>query len=121
MRVIKIVNRILEKIKKPFEPELAIFQRKEAVFITIDGVEHYNSKFNYLKVSSLLRTYEDYIMISIESDGYIKDNDGIMYPLNNVLSIEWKNIKEMLKADEFQRYQVWFDKEEVDQMKDWGI
>ncbi|MFQ7801371.1 MAG: hypothetical protein ACLRHW_17980, partial [Coprobacillus cateniformis] len=31
----------------------------------------------------------DYLMTSIRCDGYVKDMNGCMYPLENVIKIEW--------------------------------
>lgn len=59
-------------------------------------------------------------MISINSDGYIQDEEGIMYPITNVLSIKWKQLDKICKIGTYDKhYQMWFDKEEIDKMEDW--
>ena len=46
------------------------------------------------------------IMISVKSDGYIEDKNRVMYPLENVISIEWKLIEERIFVDSFDDYQI---------------
>lgn len=34
------------------------------------------------------------MMIDIKSDGYLEDNYGVMYPLANIVSIDWQLVDE---------------------------
>jgi hypothetical protein len=59
-------------------------------------------------------------MISIKEDGYITDYDGVVYPLQNVLSIKWELVEEIHKKGEYEpMFKVWFSKNEIDKMEDW--
>lgn len=58
-------------------------------FVTIDGKEHSYSGFNYVDENAIKRSGPEYIMSDVRSDGYIKDDNGVMYPLQNIVSISW--------------------------------
>lgn len=99
---------------------LAIFQKKRAIFITVDGKQHIYTRSNYLRVSNLFCSYEKYAMISISEDGYILDDEGIMYPLQNVVSIAWDLIDEIRKIDKDDvMFKVWYTKNEIDKWRDY--
>lgn len=110
---------VLKKLTDSFKPEIDVFQKKEAVFITVDGKEHKNTLYNWCRISGLIsRSFEKYAMIGISSDGYIKDNDGVIYPLNNVMSIRWNLVEQIDKIIAYgQQYKIWFTDEEVEKMK----
>lgn len=81
--------------KKIVKPEkfygTSTWQKLSAHFKTIDGEEHYTgNRWKWLRVSGLLYSGGDYLMINIKSDGYLKDENGVMYPIQNVVSITWQ-------------------------------
>lgn len=59
-------------------------------FKTIDGNEHQYTRFRYADPAQLTCSIPEYLMCKIKGDGYLKDDDGLMYPLQNVVQIEWK-------------------------------
>ena len=60
-----------------------------AEFKTVDGEMHRTLLYKWFNKSALLCSVGEYIMAQIKKDGYIKDNHKKMYPLSNVISIEW--------------------------------
>ena len=52
-------------------------------------------------------------MCYVKDDGYIKDKNDIMYPLTNVISIEWELMNLKIVEDNFGMYQVWVSDDEV--------
>ena len=58
-------------------------------FVTVDGKEHSYSGFNYIDEDAISCSGPEYIMYNVRSDGYIKDDNDIMYPLPNIISISW--------------------------------
>lgn len=44
-------------------------------------------------------------MIDINSDGYIEDDNEVMYPLSNIISIKWELVDEKTVEDIFKEYQ----------------
>lgn len=57
-----------------------------AEFVTVDGVKHYDNHFHYVNPDVLVCTVPEFLMINVK---YFKDDNGIMYPLQNVVSIHW--------------------------------
>ncbi len=68
------------------EPEMITVYSYRAIFKTIDGEIHY-SYFNYLDLDTLTCDGPAYIMIGKK---YLKDENGVMYPLQNIISIKWE-------------------------------
>ena len=58
-------------------------------FVTVDGKEHSYSGFKYIDEDTISCSGPEYIMYSIRSDGYIKDDNDIMYLLQNIISVSW--------------------------------
>lgn len=52
--------------------------------------------------------------------GYLIDMNGIMYPIQNIMSIQWKLIGEKVVLDNFyHEYQIYFSNEEVSKMTEY--
>lgn len=116
-----LLKKLKEKWNDEFGPQICILQMYRPVFITIDGKEHRGVTYKYADSSRLSISVPEYIMIHIEDKGYIKDNDEIMYPLQNVASIRWELVDEKIKqcySGEY-RFQIFFDDEEAENMKDY--
>ena len=61
-------------------------------------------------------------MIDIKSDGYIEDQNDVMYPLQNILSIDWKLIDEKVVLDNFRHeFEVIFTDREVEKMDEYKL
>lgn len=100
------------------EPKIFCLQKYKPVFKTIDNIIHDGT--NKWIDPGCISNIPEYLMIEIKSKGYIKDDKNVMYPLENILSIEWKLIKEKKFLDDFcHRYQILFDDEEVKEMKEY--
>jgi hypothetical protein len=59
-------------------------------FKTIDGNKHSYTHFRYADPTQLNCSIPEYLMCLVKSDGYFADDDGLMYPLQNVVQIEWE-------------------------------
>lgn len=68
------------------EPEMITVYSYRAIFKTIDGEIHY-SYFNYLDLDNLSCDGPTYLMIGKK---YLKDENGVMYPMQNIISIKWE-------------------------------
>ena len=93
----KILNlfKSSQQIKTPKEVEFDVLQKYNATFVTTDKIEHTSVEYNYANSSQLNCPVGDYIMISINSDKYIKDENRVIYPLTNVVSIKWNLVDEV--------------------------
>lgn len=78
-------------------------------FTTIDGATHSYNKYRYGAPEQITCSIPKYIMISVKSDGYLKDNNGVMYPLQNVVSISWE-CDDIIEGVALKEYQVFYDK-----------
>ena len=108
--------------KKKKDQKIIHLQRFQPSFITTDGLEHKGYKYNWFNADGLLCTVPEYIMIYIKSDGYIKDQNDVMYPLQNILSIDWKLIDEKVVLDNFSHeLKVVFTDKEVLKMDEYEL
>lgn len=56
-------------------------------------------------------------MHTVKSDGYISDDEGVQYPLHNVLAIRWKLVNEIVGESRYKdRYRIWFSDDEIEGM-----
>lgn len=94
--------------KKLLEKEMLTARRYRAVFTTVDGKEHKGCIYNWMLTNRVINP-ERYIMIDIQSDGYIEDSDGIMYIINNVVSINWQIVEERKVEDKYSEYQIFVE------------
>ena len=83
------------------------------VFTTVDGNNHIGWEYKYGIVERLLCTIPEYIMIDIKRDGYIKDHRNVMYPLANIISIDWTLEDEKVAEDKFSEWTVFVSEKEV--------
>ena len=102
------------KNKKLFEKEKITVQKFKPFFVTVDGIEHEGLNYKWGITNRLLCTIPEYIMIDIEENGYIKDKNEIMYPLTNIVSIEWKLLEEKIIEDNFSKYQIFVTTKELE-------
>lgn len=68
------------------EPEMITVYSYRAIFKTIDGEIHH-SYFNYLDIDNLACDGPTYLMLGKK---YLKDENGVMYPMQNIISIKWE-------------------------------
>lgn len=92
--------------KKIIEKEMIPVVHYSAKFKTVDGEEHVFNHFRYADPTSIVCTIPEFIMIGVKSDGYLADNDGNMYPLNNIVSISW--IEDDTKQVEKEPYHTFY-------------
>jgi hypothetical protein len=109
--------KLFNKIKKVYETPTMKLQKVKPTFITNDGIEHTGLNYKWANSSGLLCSVGEYIMTDIKMDGYIYDEDKIMYPLANVKSIKWNVVKEKIVKEVYSKYRnIFFDDEEADKM-----
>lgn len=101
-------------MKKIFKKDKITIQKYKPFFITIDNIKHEGLEYNWGIVDRLRCSVPEYIMIDIKSDGYIEDENKIMYPLSNIISIEWKLIEEKIVEDNFGDYQIFVKTKELE-------
>lgn len=103
--------------KKVFKKNMVTLQKFKPVFTTVDGNTHTGFEYNYGIVERLLCSVPEYMMIDIKSDGYLEDNCGVMYPLTNIVSIDWQLVDEKEEAeDKFGEYQIFVTTKDVEQI-----
>lgn len=90
---------IMKKIKDflfgAIPPVDSHFEKWRCFFITVDNkghLRHYDKLWS--KASGLICTVPEYLMIENKECGYLKDDEGVMYPLENIVSIKWMLLEE---------------------------
>lgn len=103
-KIINFFKKLKAKIKEDFiEPNVTI-QKFQPMFTTVDNVVHDGVVYGWFIKDRVLCSVPDYLMIDINSDGYMKDKYGTMYPLTNIKSITWNLLEERIVPDVYDRY-----------------
>lgn len=99
-------------LKKFFEEiqEKETLEHYSVRFYTTDGIMHNFTKYRYAAPERLRCSVPEYIMIDVKSNGYLKDDNGVMYPLQNVVSIYWNKDDEIHDVKLNDKYAIFFDK-----------
>ena len=103
-------------IKKQ-EDKTVTIQKFRPFFKTVDKQFHEGCEYKWAIAERLLCSVPEYIMIRVKSDGYLTDKDDVMYPLANIISIEWKKVEEKVVVDKFSEWDVFIDPEELDEVQ----
>ena len=99
-------------LKKFFEEvqEKETLEHYSVRFYTTDGIMHNFTKYRYAAPERLRCSVPEYIMIDVKSNGYLKDDNEVMYPLQNVVSIHWSKDDEIHDVKLNDKYAIFFDK-----------
>ena len=99
-------------LKKFFEEiqEKETLEHYSVRFYTTDGIIHNFTKYRYAVPERLRCSVPEYIMIDVKSNGYLKDDNGVMYPLQNVVSIYWSKDDEIHDVKLNDKYAIFFVK-----------
>ena len=98
--------------KKDKKKKITI-QKYQPVFVTTDNARHIGEEYDWGIVERLRCSIPEYIMIDVQSDGYLKDKSDIMYPLSNIVSIKWTLLEEKSILDDFDIFKVFMTTEEL--------
>jgi hypothetical protein len=101
-------NKLKEEV---FEPDVTI-QKFKPFFTTVDKEIHEGHTYGWAIKERISCSIPEYIMIDINSRGYMKDSNDIMYPLTNIISIDWKLLDEKIVQDVYDRYHLYLTPEE---------
>lgn len=108
------------KNKEPKKVKTICLQKFRPIFVTTDGKKHEGCKYKYANADGLLCSVPEYLMKCNKSDGYMEDMQGIMYPLQNIISITWELVGEKIVLDNFNHdWQIFFSNEEVGKMTEY--
>lgn len=101
--------------KKLIQKKMVTVQKFKPVFATIDGNTHIGLEYNYGIANRLRCSVPEYMMIDIKRDGYLKDHRNVMYPLSNIISIDWQLVDEKEVEDKFGEYRIFLSKKEIEE------
>ena len=106
------------KIKETVIAKPMLLRSYRPIFKTIDGEKHVGIQYKYADENRVRGSVPELLMISVKSNGYLVDIESKMYPLANIISIEWDLVDEQIKQYKSKHeWQIYFDKEEVEEMK----
>lgn len=108
------------KIKETVIAKPMLLRSYRPIFKTIDGEEHVGIQYKYADENRVRGSVPELLMISVKSNGYLVDIASKMYPLANIISIEWDLVDEQIKQYQSKyEWQIYFEEDEVRQMKDY--
>ena len=96
------------------EKKLVNLEKYKSNFTTVDGVKHEGCVYKWVITNRLKCDVPRYLMLHVKEDGYIEDDKEIMYPLYNVISIEWEKISSVATTDNFNEFSVFLTNDEVE-------
>ena len=80
------------KQKEEKKPETTTLTKYHIHFKTIDGEVHCFSGMNYVDPSaSRCHIADEYL----RGEHFLKDDEGVRYPINNIISIEFKEVEQL--------------------------
>jgi hypothetical protein len=94
---------------KLFKKDIITLRKYKPNFTTTDGNKHEGTVSRWAIKERLKCSIPQYLMINITSDGYIEDKEKIMYPLTNIISIEWEVVEEIKVEDRFSEFDVFIN------------
>lgn len=108
------------KIKETVIAKPMLLRSYRPIFKTIDGEKHVGIQYKYADENRVRGSVPELLMISVKSNGYLVDIESKMYPLANIISIEWDLVDEQIKQYQSKyEWQIYFEEDEVGQMKDY--
>lgn len=108
------------KIKETVIAKPMLLRSYRPIFKTIDGEEHVGIRYKYADENRVKGSVPELLMISVKNNGYLVDMESKMYLIPNIISIEWDLVDEQIKQYQGKyEWQIYYDKEEVEQMKDY--
>ena len=89
------------KFKKPIMIKV---EHYTVFFKTIDNKNHSFHRYRFANPNVINCSIPEYIMIEVKHNGYLIDDNNVMYPLQNIISITWEkdNEKEVEKIDDWE-------------------
>lgn len=77
-------------------------------------------RYKWANSDGLSCTVPECIMISVRSDGYMIDKNDVMYPIENIMSIEWRLLEEKIVLDNFyHELDIFFSNKKVEKMTEY--
>lgn len=70
-----------------------IFDKYYVKFKTVNGEIHNSKLYNWICRNKLNCSTKKHLYTSIQCDDYIKDEQGLVYPLKNIISVEFHLIE----------------------------
>lgn len=107
------MKKILRRLKKATEKPRCSFQKYQAIFKTVDGQIHNGTEYNWACREQLSCSVQEHLMTYTQCNGYLEDEFGKMYPLENIISIEWKLLEVQTITTFLPRYKVFYSDEEL--------
>lgn len=107
---------------KKRKPDYMRLQKVKAKFVTTDGVTHNMAERKWVNRDGISCSVEEYLTDRIIRDGYIKDEKFVIYPIANIMSIEWSLINERLFEENTNPYRsIFYTDEELEKLVPYEI
>lgn len=112
-----MINLLKKKIEKALTPETTTLTDFSIEFTTIDGAVHRYDNIALCDEESIKSSGLEYYLCGKD---FLKDNDGIMYPMENIVSIKQiinryiPHVKKIYVDKSVLFYRTWYQPEEVE-------
>jgi hypothetical protein len=81
-----------KKQKEETKPNTTTLTKYHIYFKTIDGENHLFTGMSYVDPNAIRGHIEDEYL---RGENFLKDDEGIRYPINNIISIEFKEVEQL--------------------------
>ena len=81
-----------KKQKEEEKPNTTTLTKYHIYFKTIDGENHLFTGMRYVDPSAIRGHIADEYL---RGENFLKDDEGIRYPINNIISIEFKEVEQL--------------------------
>lgn len=99
--------------KKIIKKKTITLEAYQPFFTTVDGAMHEGQQRKFTIAERLMCSVPEHLMILVKEKGYITDSNGIMYPLANVISVEWKLTSSTTLEDDFDECTIFVSAKEL--------
>lgn len=102
---------------KKKKPDYMRLQKFSSIFSTVDGEIHIGQNNNWANRDGLSCSVEKYLTKKIINDGYMQDENSVMYPIGNIISIKWELVEEKLFIENTDPYKgIFYNDEELEKL-----
>ena len=93
-----------------------VLQKYIAHFVTVDGQQHVGlDDGNWINQDAITCSSPEFLTLYAKRDGYLQDENFVIYPMANILSIKWELINEIkVIADRhIKEFKIFYTKDEI--------
>ena len=106
-----MLKKIINTFKKTVAPKTTNLLKHHIHFTTVDGVKHTFTGVAWMDPEVIRCSCSEYYLIG---EKFMKDDNGVHYPMENVLSIEFEPVDYKENVIVKDRYKVFYQLDEIE-------